>query len=261
MRLYTISGSSETVNRSESLYALNNTTPSATRTSTVTFGNATFGTYGYPVIAAGFNRQSQSALNIAGSRTTVDGDELIVLPSSGNTSAFCGDSAGYNATGVAKLNETFGWQGGVLTGGTRTLNSDGSVTWTSTHTGSTFKGAIGSLSLAVGTPTTTCPIATPAFTLTGGSQGGSYSIPVSTTFHDGVLENLTVTNAALAGGITLNVTTNGSVSPTNDQFITGIVSNNGTQIATFGVDTFGDGALTVTSSGAQYVMTDWHVVK
>ena len=45
------------------------------------------------------------------------------------------------------------------------------------------------------------------------------------------------------------------------QFITGIVSNGGSQFATFNVNAFGDGTLTLTSSGAQYVMTDWHVIK
>ena len=49
--------------------------------------------------------------------------------------------------------------------------------------------------------------------------------------------------------------------PQNSQFITGIVSNMGTEISTFAVDAFGDGTVTVTSSGMQYVMNDWHVVK
>jgi len=261
VRIYTINGNSETVNRTEKIYAVNNSTPSATRTAAVTFGNATFGQYGYPVIANGFNRQSQSELDLAGSKTMIGDDELVVMPAAGNTSAFCGDSAGYNATGIQSLNETFGWQSAVLSGGTRTVNSDGSITWTSTHSGSSFKGAIGSLSVGIGSANSTCPITTPEFTLTGGTQGGQYSIPVSTTFNRGILTNLTITNAQLANGNTLNVTTNSSVSPTNDQFITGIVSNGGTQIATFNVNTFGDGTLTMTSSGAQYVMTDWHVIK
>lgn len=261
VRMYTIDGNAETVNRTEKIYAVNNATPSATRTSAVTFGNATFTQYGYPVVAGGFNRQSQSTLDLAGAKTTVDDDELVVMPASGNTSAFCGDAAGYNATGIQNLGETFGWQSAVATGGTRTVNADGSVTWTATHTGATFKGAIGSLSVGIAGANTTCPISAPEFTLNGGAQKGQYSIPVSTTFDRGVLTNLTVTNATLANGNTLNVSTNSSVSPTNDQFITGIVSNGGSQFATFNVNAFGDGTLTLTSSGAQYVMTDWHVIK
>ncbi len=261
VRIYTINGNAETVNRTEKLYAVNNNTPSATRTSAVTFGNATFTQYGYPVVADGFNRQSQSNLDLAGAKTAVDDDELVVMPAAGNTSTFCGDAAGYNATGIQRLGETFGWQSAVATGGTRTINADGSVTWTATHTGSAFKGAIGSLSVGIANANTVCPIAAPEFALDGGTGRGQYSIPVTTTFNRGVLTNLTVTNATLANGNTLNVSTNSSVSPTSDQFVTGIVSNGGAQIATFNVDAFGDGTLTVTPSGAQYVMTDWHVIK
>ena len=76
-----------------------------------------------------------------------------------------------------------------------------------------------------------------------------------------MLVNLQVTNATLANGTTLNVTTNTSVSPTSNLFITGTVASSGAQVASFNVDAFGDGTLTVSSSGAQYVVTDWHVVK
>ena len=261
VRIYTQNGTSETDNRTVKIYAINNSTPSAVRTDSVSISNATFDQYGYPVVATGFDRSSTGELDIAGSKTIASGDELVMMPGNNGVNTFCGDSAGYNATGIASLNETFGWQGGALAGGTRTVNSDGSVTWATTHAGSTFKGAIGSLSLGAGVPNTTCPITTPEYTLVGGTQGGSYSIPVTATYLHGILTNLTVTNATLANGNTLNVTTNTGVSPTSSTFITGIVSNNGTQIATFSVDAFGDGTLTITSSGAQFVINDWHVVK
>lgn len=260
VRIYTINGSSETVNRTEKIYAINNTTPSATRSDATAIQNATFDSYGYPQIANGFQRSSVGYLDIAGSRTINGDQELVMMPGSNGVNTFCSDSAGFNATGIAALNETFGWQGGVASG-TRTVNSDGSVTWNTTHAGSTFKGAIGSLSIGVASANTTCPISTPEYTLVGGTQGNSYSIPVSATYKSGILQNLTVTNATLANGNTLNVTTNSSVAPTASGFITGVVSHNGTQIATFSVDAFGDGTLTVTASGAQYVLTDWHVVK
>jgi len=261
VRIYTINGTSETVNRTESLYAINNATAIAVRADAVSFQNGTFGTYGYPVAADGFAESATGTLNISGSRTSASDDELVLSPSSNNVSTFCSDSAGYNATGIQSLGETFGWQGAVLSGGTRTINADGSVTWQATHAGSTSKGAIGSLSILAGTPNTTCPISTPQFTLSGGTTTGTYSIPVTATYKSGVLESLTVTNATLANGDTLNVTTNSNVSPTSNTFITGSLANSGTQIATFAVDAFGDGTLTVTKSGAQYVITDWHVVK
>jgi hypothetical protein len=261
VRIYTINGSSETVQRTASDYAINNSTPIATRTTTVNYINASYGTYGYPIVADGFARSETSQTNISGAKTLVGDDELVMSAGSGGTNAWCGDSAGYNATGIARLNETFGWQGGVPSGGSRTVNSNGSVTWTATHAGTVFTGAIGSLSIAIGTENTACPISTPEFTLSGGTSQGMYSIPVSTTYMHGVLTNLTVTNASLANGNTLNVTTNTSVSPTNSNFITGTISNGSTQIATFAVDCFGNGTLTVTSSGAQFVIDDWHVIK
>ena len=261
VRTYTIAGASETVNRTESQYAINNATAIASRTTTVNYVNGTYGSNGYPVVADGFARDAASSTNISGSKTIVADDELVMQAGSSGMNAWCGDSAGYNATGIAALGETFGWQGGVLTGGTRTLNTDGSVTWTATHAGVVFTGAIGSLSIASGSENTTCPIATAQYTLAGGTSQGSYSIPVTTTYMHGVLTNLTVTSAQLANGNTLNVTTNSSVSNTSSSFITGTITNGSTQIATFAVDCFGDGTLTVTSSGTQYVIADWHVVK
>ena len=260
VRIYNQNGSNETVNRTVSDYAQGNATAINTHTVTVTFENATFGNYGYPVVADGFDESEQGALNISGSRTIVDGDELVMAASSASTSSYCGDSAGYNATGFASLNETFGWQGGVASG-TRTVNNDGSVTWVSTHAGTEYKGAIGSMSLGVGAQNTACPVSTPQFTLNGGSTFGTYTIPVSITFKNGVLQNLSVTNAQLANGNTLTVTTNSGQAPLSSTFITGVVSNSGTQIATFSVNAYGNGTVTVTASGVQYVMNDWHVVK
>jgi len=39
------------------------------------------------------------------------------------------------------------------------------------------------------------------------------------------------------------------------------VSNGRTSVATFHVNTFGNGALTITSTGAQYKLVDWIVVQ
>lgn len=260
VRIYSISGSSETVNRTDKEYAINNNTPSAVRTTSVSIINGTYGQYGYPAASDGFDRSAAAQLDLAGTKTLVDDNELVLEPGSNDVNDFCGDAAGYNATGIARLNETFGWQGAVNSG-TRTVNADGSVTWQATHTGSTYKGPIGSLSIDAGSANTGCPISTPEYTLAGGTQSGSYSIPVTETFQMGWLIDLTVTDATLADGNTLSVTTNTTLQPTNSNFITGVISNGGTQIATFNVNTFGDGTLTITSSGVQYVIDDWHVVR
>jgi hypothetical protein len=260
VRIYSIGGSSETVNRTDKEYAIGNATPSAVRTTSVSLINGTYGQYGYPVVADGFDRSAAAQLDLAGTKTVLDDTELVMAAGSGGVNDFCSDAAGYNATGIARLNETFGWQGGVASG-TRTVNADGSVTWQATHAGSTSKGPIGSLSIDVAGANTACPISTPEYTLAGGTQGGSYSIPVTATFKMGLLVDLTVTNASLANGNTLNVATNTNLQPANPDFITGTISNGATQIATFNVDTFGDGTLTITSSGVQYVIDDWHIVK
>jgi hypothetical protein len=262
VRVYTATSSTaETVARTEMQYAPNNGTPIATRTSSEAIAGATFDSFGFPIAADGFSRSATSQLTIAGSKTISSGDELVMQAAASGTNGFCDDSAGFNVTGSTTLGETFGWAGGVLAGGTRTVNSDGSVTWTATHAGTGYKAPIGGLSLATGTLNTACPIATPAFTLAGGTSEGTYSIPVVATYRSGVLQSLTVTNATLSNGNTLSIATTPGALPSSPTFITGTIAQTGTQIATFSVDAFGDGTLTVTKTGAQFVITDWHVVK
>jgi hypothetical protein len=262
VRLYTSTGaSSETVAVTESFFAPLDTTPIATRSSSHAITNATFNKYGYPIAADGYDLVETGNLNLLGTKTIASGSEFALQSASSGTNAFCSDSSGYNATGFAKLGVTFGWQGGVLSGGTRTVNADNSVTWTATHAGTVFKGPIGGLSIAQGTQNTSCPISTPMFTLAGGTAVGTYSLPVTATFVHGMLESLTITNATLSDGDTLTVTTNASEPPQSAEFITGVVTSGTTQIATFAVNSFGDGTLTITKTGAQYVITDWHVVR
>jgi hypothetical protein len=261
VRIFTSTGpNSETVQRTVSLYALNTTTPSAVRSETVNYRNATFDQFGYPVLTSGFARAHTGELDIAGAKTIVGDGEIVIAPTSGSSTTFCSDSAGFNATGIASLNETFGWAG-VMPSGTRTVNNDGSVTWNTTHTASTYTGAIGGLSIQSGVQNTSCPVSTPMFTLAGGTVKGTYSLPVSATFNHGILTNLTIQNATLANGDTLNVQTNSGVQPGDQHFISGTLAKSGTQIATFNVDAFGDGVLIVSATGKAYQIEDWHVVK
>ncbi len=261
VRIWTSSGSnSETVARTIKHYAMNSSTPSAVRTETVNYINATFDQYGYPILKNGFDRTHTGELDINGQKTIDADGELVVAASNGNSTTFCSDSAGFNATGDQSLNETFGWAG-LTPSGTRTVNNDGSVTWQSTHTGTVYTGAIGGLSIQAGVQNTACPISTPMYTLAGGTPKGQYSIPVSATYTHGILTNLTVTNATLVNGDTLNVQTNSGVSPGDQHFISGTLTKNGNAVSNFNVDAFGDGVLVVVSSGKQYQMEDWHVVK
>lgn len=261
VRVYSSTGpGSETVARTVSRYALNSTSPSSVRSETVNYRNATFDQFGYPIAKNGFDRTHTGELDINGVKTIDADGELIVQAAAANSSTFCSDGAGFNATGIQSLNETFGWAG-IMPSGTRTLNSDGSVTWNTTRTGTTYTGPIGGLSIAAGVQNTTCPIATPMFTLAGGAVKGTYNLPISATYLHGILINLTITNATLANGDTLNVVTNSGVQPSDMHFISGTLTNNGAQVATFNVDAFGDGVLIVASTGKQFQIEDWHVVK
>lgn len=259
VRIWTSTGpNSETVQRTAKMYALNSSTPAAVRTETVNYIHASFDQYGYPVLANGFDRSNTGELDVAGVKTIVEDGEFVLAAPSGNSTTFCSDSAGYNAVGIS--GETYGWSG-LLPSGTRTVNSDGSVTWQSTHTGNTYTGTVGGLSIAIGTQNTACPISTPMFRLAGGTLKGSFNIPVSATFQRGILINLSVTNATLVNGDTLNISTNTSLQPPDPHFISGTLAKNGATVATFNVNAFGDGVLIVTSTGKQYTINDWHVVK
>ncbi len=260
VRIFVPNGSSETLSTTTTMYALGSSTSNAVRTDTSTISNATFDANGYPIAADGFDRETTGSLNLAGSRTINSDYELIMQPASGSVNDFCSDSAGYNATGFKKLDETFGWQGGV-NGGTRTSNGSGSITWAATHNGTAFKGPIGGLSIVTGTFNTACPIVTPAYTLSGGTAGGTFSVPVSATYTNGILTALTISNATLANGDMLSASSSSTLPPGNPAFITGTVTNAGTTVATFAVDAFGDGTVSVTKNGNVYAIVDWHVVK
>ena len=262
VRLYAATGSnSENVQQTLTKYAPNSNSPEAVRSENVSYSNASFDQYGFPIASAGFDRAETGYLTIAGSRTIDADSEMVLGAASNNTGAFCSDSAGFNATGNQLLGETFGWAGGASQG-SRTVNNDGSVTWSATHAGTAYTGPIGSLSVTVGNQNTSCPIAAPMFGLAGGTSRGNYTLPIATTFKNGLLTNLTITNAVLANGDTLNVQTNTNTPPANQGFISGAVgSSNGTQLATFALNEFGDGTLNVIASGNTYTIVDWHVVK
>lgn len=261
VRIYNrTSSSSETVQRTVSRYNLNESTPSSVRSGTVNYSNASFDQFGYPTYKSGFDRTHTGELDVNGVKTLDASGELAVQPFSGSSTTYCGDSAGFNATGDASLNETFGWAGTVA-GGTRTVNSDGSITWNLTHNGSTYTAPIGGLSIQAGVQNTGCPISTPMFTLAGGTLKGSFDLPIQATYMHGVLSNLTIDNAALANGDMLNVQTNSGLSPGDEHFIAGALSKSGTAIANFNVNAFGDGTLVVAASGKAYHIEDWHVVK
>jgi hypothetical protein len=252
---------SETVAKTITNYAQGSTTPISVKTENTTFSNATFATFGFPVVADGFQRETAGQLSIGSKKNVLSDTESVMQATTTNVNNYCTDSAGYNALGITKLGLTFGWQGGAFSGGTRTQNADGSITWVATHTGQTESAPIGGLSIVTGTLNTACPITTPAYTLTGGTTKGNYTIPISVTYDLGIIRNLTVTGATLASGYSLNVTTNTSKWPASKGFINGVVTSGTTTVAIFNVNAYGYGTLTVAHNGNQFPIQDWNVIK
>ncbi|HEY1978375.1 MAG TPA: hypothetical protein VGG89_17615 [Candidatus Baltobacteraceae bacterium] len=262
VRTYTSTGThSETVHHATSLYAPGRSTPFALATSTSAYSNATIGAYGLPDIAEGF--ANVTAAQVVANKSTVlaTDAELVVMPGSRTSGTFCSDSAGYDPSGIVSLDSTFGWQGGVLSGGSRAGDPSTFVTLSATPSGTAFSGVIGSLSIETATQNLSCPIATPDFTLAGGTALGTYSIPIKVTLHRGRIYTVNVARAMLPNGDTLSVRTYHGQGQGNRAYVSGQVKNGRTSIATFHVSTFGNGSLTITSTGAQYKIVDWIVVQ
>lgn len=186
-------------------------------------------------------------------RRVAAGSELVARPALGQ---YCQSSAGYTVSGIPSLDETFGWQNGA-TGGTRTADARGGSTWSANASGAIVQGAIGTLSVVRASASAACSTSSPAFVLRGGTAANAFSLPLSMAFHRGDLINLSVVNGKFGSGESLEVTTQPNGRHT---VIHGIVANGGSQLATFRTNASGYGTLTITSTGAQYVIADWVVV-
>ncbi len=262
VRVYAPAGAgAETVARTVSIYARGNSNaPLAVRTAKSQISAAAFGPYGFPIADTGFRRALQGTLTIGGHLQVLSDSELVVMPGSGAVNVFCQDSAGYNAVGIPSLDATFGWQGGTSAGvpGSRTDDGNGIVTWSSTQSGEVDRGAIGALAIEKQAANEGCPIGAPAYALSGGTEKRAYQIPLVATFHDGLLLAVSVTRADLGNGYALDVRTSGEGFDTT---IRGTVSAGALRVAAFAADRFGDGLLTITSTGAEYRLVDWSVVR
>lgn len=227
-------------------YQIGKTTVAATMVATTQIANATFDSGGFPILADGFSRTTVSQLSLGSTLSIDNDDEMVLEPSSGATATVCDDFAGFDVAGIPSLDATFGWQGGALVTGTTTENANGTSTWRATVAGSIPTGPIGSLSIAQGTANTSCPIATPQFTISGGSSIGSFSVPISLTTYGSLVTFASVTGAQLPGGLTLSVATHTSQAHASTGFITGQVRGAGAKlVATFGLNAFGNGYLAI----------------
>jgi hypothetical protein len=190
----------------------------------------------------------------SGARQVSSISQLVIRPGLGNVSAYCQSSAGYSVKGIPSLDETFGWQNGAFAGGTRVADGRTFSTWSANASGVAVQAPIGGLSI-VRTPNASCPMMTPTFSLKGAKAIDAFSIPFTLTYRHGTLWNLSISNAEFSDGESLYVATSFDRQPT----INGTITKGNTELATFRADSRGNGGLTVTSTGAQYVVSDWIV--
>jgi hypothetical protein len=183
------------------------------------------------------------------------GSELIMRPGLG-VSTYCQSSAGYTVNGIPSLDESFGWQSGAYSGGTRSADARGLAVWSARASGSVVQGAIGGLSLERTGASASCPMNAPAFVLKGGVSSNAFAIPIGMAFRGGALFNLSVADARFANGASLAVTT----STRQPVQVGGVITRGRTQLGSFRTNSAGDGTLTITSTGAQYAIADWIVV-
>lgn len=245
VRIFNHGSQCDTIDVTVKNYALNGSWLSTRRATVKLDGNA---------------REAQAKFWI-GKRTIYSDIELIV-PSNSNVSKFCGDWAGYNATGSGKWSgKTFGWAGGFVSG-TRSLNSDGSTTWSGRRLTTFYKGDMGHLKIVQGSYNTSCPISSPAYAISGGTKVGTSMGQTTATFDSGMLVSLFVSRTALSGPGRYYVyaQSNSGVSPNSPDFITGRVIHKGHTVSTFSINYIGNGTLYVESTRCTFDVAGWSVV-
>ena len=263
LRLYAFRGpASEVVERVISLYQRGGSTPVAVRRETSFVASTRFGRWGFPVARDGFAQTTASSLWVGNRRESSDGSGIVLLPGRGVTTGYCQDSAGYSVGGFPSLDATFGWEGGTLDSqisATRTTEGDGAITLASIEQGETFVGPIGSLAAVAQKHAGSCPSASPVYRLQGGELAGAFIAPIRATYRGGRLRRLSVSGASFSGGYRLNAvtTTAGLQAPR----VAGTLAGGGFRVAAFETDAFGNGTLTIASTGAQYRLIDWTIVR
>jgi hypothetical protein len=190
-------------------------------------------------------------------RQVVSRSTLVIRPTARYVTEYCQGTAGFSATGIPSLDASFGWESGAFSGGSRTIDGRGSAIWNANATGAVVQGPIGSLSVERSGSLATCPITVPVYVVKGGQSASAFSIPIAMSFRRGELANLSVAGARFSSGESLYVAT---VPNRSRLAVSGTISGERTQLATFRTNMQGNGTLTITSTGAQYVIADWIVV-
>ncbi len=163
-----------------------------------------------------------------------------------STSAYTASTGRIANDAKPSINASYGHQSAVTA--TVATDSSNDTTFTGTRNGTSFKAALGGLTLS----------GAPPFTISGGTQLGSSALTGSVTFDaDGNLASVSLTGT-LPGGNNLVVTSstasNGAVTVNGT-----ITSSSGGPVATFTTDASGNGILTL-ANGTQVPIVDWHVV-
>ncbi|HEY1654964.1 MAG TPA: hypothetical protein VGF86_07625 [Candidatus Tumulicola sp.] len=253
---------SKTVERRVLLYAPGRSVPLGLRRESTTIANARFGAGGAPAVRHGYSQATSSVLWIGNHKEAVAESEIAIVPGDARASGFCQASAGYSAAGFPALDATFGWESDTLgssLSATRVAEEPGVVVFSTTQSGGSFIGPIGSLSIQARRRNGGCLPTSSPLRIAGGTPAGLVTIPIRATYHNGLLWALSVNGASLAGGyrFTANTVRTGMETPS----VTGVLVNGGVRVADLATDTFGDGTLTITSSGAQYRLVDWTILR
>lgn len=250
---------SETIRESAALFFPGSSAEVGSRTETLRIAGATFGRNGPTPLRAGLELSTSSRLATADGKQTAFDSAAVMLPSQGNVTDYCQQSAGYSITGIPSLDATFGWQTAAFSEVARATDGHGMATWSATENGTIFQAPIGSLAVAQNAVDPACPMTAEKFSVTSATAARNpFSIPISVTFRRGLLVGVSVAHAKV-GSDTLDVTTATNRSRADDAYVRGIIKGDRTPLATFHTDGFGNGTLTITSTGAQYVMRDWIV--
>ncbi|MDQ2864778.1 MAG: hypothetical protein M3R51_00990 [Candidatus Eremiobacteraeota bacterium] len=229
---------------------------------TLSYSNTTFDINGFPNFTTGYNLSARTQTLIDHVDTIDSADEILSEAQNGAVVPFCSNAVGYKATGSLS-GQTYAWSGQTdPTNGSRTTNTDGSVTVSEVHLGTPYNGSVGAFTIVAGTPNQTCPIGTPEFTLSGGTASASYRLPISMTFLNGTITNVTVMNATFSANLTLNVVTSKTLPPSDPNFIVGTMKDShGTTVSTFNVNAAGKGSLTITlNSSNPYAIQNFRVL-
>lgn len=250
----------ETIRENATLFFPGSSAEVASHAQTLRISDAAFGRSGATPLRGGLVLFSSSRLDTANGKQAAFDSAAVMLPSQGNVTDYCQQSAGYSISGIPSLDATFGWQTAAFSEVARASDGHGMATWSATENGVTLQAPIGSLAIAQNAVAPACPMTATEFSVTGiAAEKSAFSIPISVTFRRGLLVSISVAHAKV-GNETLDVATGANRPRADGAYVRGIIKGARTQLATFHTDGFGNGTLTITSTGAQYVITDWIVV-